>query len=490
MNWKKNSKNNFIYLAAIFTIMTIIMYRLKDHLSIDTFNIIYYGYWDYASKVFLNAGRPFSAMLLYIADFFNMEITSTVNIYLVLGIIISSLSVVILKNKIKCIIDYDNQKSEVIILMLSFSMIFNFMYIEYFQFLECPIMCLGTLLAINVAYKLIIKSNEKELFQIILLGVLSLLCYQGTLNQIIIFCMLFSLIHNKNNYKKTFMDIVKCCLLSIVLLVFNYIIVKISLGQIQGRFSSIGNILSNIEYIIVNIPSILFNTVSLFPEKLFLVYFLVAFIIACINCLKDKKVLEILSIIFFAIFSISSAFVQHVATLSSFGSGRLLFPIGMMIGGILTIAYINFYRNNKVLRLFYVGVLISYIGIMMFTYINVIKDHKLTNKIDQENIKLIDSWIKEYENKNNIKVKKLGFSYDANPTRTYDNIKSQSTFSYRALWAHISIIGSINYYTGRDLKKIFITQKVYDEYFKGKDWNELNKEQLVFIDDKLYFCVY
>ncbi|MDP4179653.1 MAG: glucosyltransferase domain-containing protein [Bacillota bacterium] len=491
MDRTKYSRNNYIYLAIIIAIMTIIMYGLKDHISLDTFCIIKYGYSKYASEIFLSAGRPLSAILLYIADFFSMKITTVVNIYLTLAIVISSISVIVLKDKIKCILDSDNQKSEIILLMLSFTMIFNFMYLEYFLFIECPIMCLGTLLAIIVAYKLIIKASAKEFSQIIILGVLSIFCYQGTLNEIIIFCMLFSIIHNKNGYKKIFIDIVKCAILSIILLLFNYIAIKISVGEVQGRLSTIGNIILNIEYIITNIPSILLNTLSLFPEKLFLLYVMLTIVVGYINCIKNKQVSDMLPIIIFSIFSIASAFIQHIITLSSFGSGRLLFPIGMMIGGILTIAYINFYRyNSKILKLFYVSILISYICALMFSYLNVIKAHNLTNKIDQNNIKLVNHWIKEYEFKNDKKVTKLGFLYDSTPNKTYENVRSKSSFSNRALWANISIVGSINYYTGRNLIKVPVKLKIYNEYFKDKNWNKLSREQLVFIDDTLYFCVY
>ena len=32
--------------------------------------------------------------------------------------------------------------------------------------------------------------------------------------------------------------------------------------------------------------------------------------------------------------------------------------------------------------------------------------------------------------------------------------------------------------------------EIYKKYFKDKDWNELDKEQFVFIDETLYYCVY
>ena len=51
-------------------------------------------------------------------------------------------------------------------------------------------------------------------------------------------------------------------------------------------------------------------------------------------------------------------------------------------------------------------------------------------------------------------------------------------------------VDAINYYTNRNLEEVQMPRKIYDEYFKNKDWNELNKEQFVFIDDTLYYCIY
>ena len=54
----------------------------------------------------------------------------------------------------------------------------------------------------------------------------------------------------------------------------------------------------------------------------------------------------------------------------------------------------------------------------------------------------------------------------------------------------LSNAGAINYYTNRNLERIKMPANVYDKYFKGKNWDTLEKEQLIFINDVLYFCIY
>ena len=42
----------------------------------------------------------------------------------------------------------------------------------------------------------------------------------------------------------------------------------------------------------------------------------------------------------------------------------------------------------------------------------------------------------------------------------------------------------------RKLEKITMSKQIYDENFKGKNWDSLSKEQFVFEGDTLYYCVY
>lgn len=51
-------------------------------------------------------------------------------------------------------------------------------------------------------------------------------------------------------------------------------------------------------------------------------------------------------------------------------------------------------------------------------------------------------------------------------------------------------VDAINYYTNRNLEKVSMPTGIYNKYFKDKNWNELNKEQFVFVDETLYYCVY
>ena len=54
-------------------------------------------------------------------------------------------------------------------------------------------------------------------------------------------------------------------------------------------------------------------------------------------------------------------------------------------------------------------------------------------------------------------------------------------------WCNVQ---TINYFGNRKLEKIPMNKKIYDENFKGKNWDSLSKNQFVFVGDTLYYCVY
>ena len=53
-----------------------------------------------------------------------------------------------------------------------------------------------------------------------------------------------------------------------------------------------------------------------------------------------------------------------------------------------------------------------------------------------------------------------------------------------------SRVGAINYYNDRILKESEETQGKYYIYSENKNWDTLEKEQLIFEGDTLYYCVY
>ena len=78
---------------------------------------------------------------------------------------------------------------------------------------------------------------------------------------------------------------------------------------------------------------------------------------------------------------------------------------------------------------------------------------------------------------------------DNNYAKTYNNLPS-NTFNSRAILTVYAKIYCLNYYTGRNLEEELPKEERYNQYFKDKDWNEFNIEQVQFEGDTVYICVY
>ena len=109
----------------------------------------------------------------------------------------------------------------------------------------------------------------------------------------------------------------------------------------------------------------------------------------------------------------------------------------------------------------------------------------MVNKIDKENCQRIKETIEEYEKETNIKVTKIAAVIRGNAY--YHGFMEVGCMTQAALntWA---LREAIIFYIERDLEFAPITDEQYDEYFKGKQWDEFSNEQMVIEGNVLYFC--
>ena len=173
-----------------------------------------------------------------------------------------------------------------------------------------------------------------------------------------------------------------------------------------------------------------------------------------------------------------------------------------MIGLIILYLYCNLKRPEKIQLkeiIFYI-ILISYIIISLGNSMLIMYEHKKVNIQDKQECELVGKWIKEYEESQNIEVKNIVFIHNNNSKSYYEDIKNHSALCYKALGTEWSRVGAINYYNNRYFNDVLNDIKNYGEYidkinyyknyFFDKMWDKLDKEQLVFEGDTLYYCLY
>lgn len=479
-----NNKKNFITFIIVFFITLMIFYNfITMHYATDTYNIINRGYEDYAIKYSLNDGRPIMCLISLLASRMHIPIEVYIITLTVMAIFISCLNVFIIKNTVIKFMNI-NGKKEWMILIISYVIIFNFTYLENMQFAECMVMAISVLMNTLVA-KIIVEKNKNYITKSIILSILSMLCYQGTMNWIVTLTCFLSIMKEKKLNKEVLKNIALSATCVVIGVICDLIQIRISgklLNMTQNRMGSIKNIPKNIYYIFSSLGYILTDTYNLFPKYIFILY-----IIALISIDISKGSLKLTNILLIVIIAIATTFAPYIFTTAGFGTARMAFSIGALIGLLILYCYCNI-PNNKKLKISICVILFTYLILIIMNYIYIMNEHKKVNLQDKMESKIIGQMIEEYENENNIKIQYIVILYDGNSKAYYENIKNTSVLCLRSLYPEWSRAGVINYYNNRTLKEPKETQGRYIHVPKDKEFDELTEKRIIFHEDTVYYC--
>ena len=483
-------KKIIIYFCIVIIASMIFFPFFTMHYSTDIYRLIKMGYKRYSIEYSLNDGRIFMYIIGQLADKMNININAYVVILTVLAIIISCICII----KLIGIMAKYKKKDEIIITsLIAYVTIMNFMYLENLYFTEGIVMSISILLFILAAEYL----NEKEnIIKVIILVLLGVFCYQGTINVFITFYFVFALIKNKKINKEIIKNMIIVMLISLFCIAINMLQIKIC-GKIYGleqtRTGSISEIFANIIYIIANIYKILIYSSELFPKYLFLIFLISILIITAIWDKKENnKFSNTINILLITVVAIISSVIINIVSLSSFGLGRMVFSIGALIGLIFIYLYCTttIFEKQTNYKYVMITILIIYVIMNILNTLNILISHKQANKLDKEETLKVNEYMLEYEQNNNIEIKNIAIAYDKNVTWCYNELKHKSLYTHRALMIWWCNVDTINYYTSRNLQKVQMKPEIYDTYFKDKDWDKLEKEQFIFEGDTMYYCVY
>ena len=493
----KITKKDIIIFITIFILSLIIFYGfITRHYASDTYNIMNRGYEEYAIKYSLNDGRPVMCLISLLANKINLNIEVYIVALTILAIITSCICVMLLRGTANKYKKPKNIFQEIFLILICYFTIFNFMYLDNLQFAECFVMALSILFYI-LASKILVEKEKKGLIKSCILVVLGILCYQGTLSIFVTTTFLFTVIkHNENKELRKIIlkNIVIAGFFSIIAVLFNLVQIRISgyiLDMYQGRMGGFKYIFRNIKYIMAETDLIMVNTSNLFPKWLFLAFLTGILIIIYIY---NKKIKEInydipLGIVIIAFLA---TIAPAVMTLASFGAGRLMFSIGALIGLILMYAYVktSIFESEKIISKLCIGVALVYFITVAVNSMNIIRQARKVEKLNEKECEYITSLMNGYENETGIELKYIAVYKDLNQTSFYKEIQTVSSITIRPLATEWADDGSINYYSGKKLKEIDVMESVYMQFFAGKDWDSLDKEQFIFIDNTLHYCRY
>lgn len=494
----KKEKKLCVYSFIINILITSLTYGmfLQMHYSVDSYAIIY----NNAGQQYLMQGRVISYFLNNILNMLNINPTLDQKVFTLILILCIAISMTILINILYKL--FEQPKIEILILIhiIIYISFFNVFILEWFLYPEITLF-LGVGLISVVLAIWIISINDRIiniLMAFIMLNI-SMGIYQANLGIFIIYSLTICFIKNRGKLNKnSIISSIKILLVGGLTSVFNILILKVlvykgiaprSDREPQLSAEIIKNNISGIFEVQKNIWS---NTYNLLPRYI-LIMFVFAIIFILIYLFKKNK-LDLKNILYISIIILINyliIFVPHVFTSSLWIAQRTIVSFFVFISFLCFIA-LFYSHNNKKIYLILVSASVMFLAIN-FIYIQLIgSNHIASNKIDRQFSIIINNEIEKYEKEHGIKINNIVAECDMQPTYSYDDIKyciyDTNVRAFITQWANVNMI---SYYSNRHYNKVEMNNEIYDKYFKGKNWNELNiNEQLIFKDDTLYLMIY
>lgn len=480
-------KREIIVFSVVFVIAIIsTIFFLNPHYSIDTVEFMNVGYESYVNSKFLVDGRIFSMLLLKLV--INYPMKYVIPVTYVIGILISSASVMYIR---KWILEQTNGEEKIGIFetMISYVIIFNFMYIDAFQFMEFPIIALSVLLYI-ISAKILVKKEKNYVIKSTLLTIIAMFCYQGTINVFITIGFIFSIIKNNKINKELIFDIIKIGMLTLIATIINYVFTEIVGGTDRLEF----NIIENLAKGIISLFMITFRGNSHYPKYLQLIF---AILIICYCLFKKVKILNLI-----CIYGVSIGANILLLMTSSGGIvctnqwGRVFFSIGAAIGYLFMYLWCveKEIRRDKIIKVF----LIIYFVSLLIVYFKYTYLYMRGQYIDKYIITNIDNIITQYEEETGNKIEKYAYSFEREDYNVLDTLnilnKNYENMDYITILRGRRTIEGISstlfeIYSNRKIERTLGELGWKEKYFENIDFSDLkqfDENRFVFDGNTVY----
>lgn len=490
---KKNSTKKFIFIFLLGIIITGI--SILPTQADDAYCTIKNGYLI-TVQTFLEAGRIFTALVFYFYHVISLPFDLMGIIAIILSNVFLAISILLIFNFLNKKISTESKLTKLLLFISTFIMFYNPCTIEILIFDESFIMCLGIMFTVIASLK-ICKNNLKNYIYAFILCALGTLCYQGTTCYFIPLAFVLLLIDNLNVDKKEKPKIfIKKAVIAGLILMGSYLIsymtIQICLGILGTSNDRVNNfdILANINHVIFYLFPYATGTLFYYINPI-IYYSLSIFllVVTLILGIKQKNIIKFVWLLFTILFCFLAPFILNFAT-GSYTSARLASTI-CIIPSIITIFLIFFFKieETKITKyLVYIIVGIYSIYIAYLFVLNNIADRARFRE-DMNSLNQIYQSIENYEKETNKKVTTIYFKTDSFSPTNY-NFKVKNMNSLRMQYTGWSLDCAVNAYSNKKYKFYEMPQEDFDKYFKGKEYDEFNKEQLVFKNQTLYLLVY
>lgn len=483
---KKEIIKIILILIACFAIFS--QYYLEHYVT-DAYKEAYLG-TSYLSQLKLIEGRPIQSLYFFILNKIGINL-STLKEYLLiyrinltLSIILISFAILITNQIILKIINTNNKKYKILILLIISTFFINLSINEYLLFIENYIMILGIILTIFSSL-VFVKSSKKSKYAIsLILLLIASFCYQGTITIFMPFTYLLCLLSKNKNSTKNLLKIV---IIYGIILILNFLVIRYFyniLPKYDNRLQENINLINNVLEILY---TIFINFTLLSCVTFFIV------VMSNIKILNIKNILIILILVLITITSYTCFRLGNTAVLAN----RLILSLNWLLG--IIYIYVIFLHKNisnkKYIILYLCFVIYLLLSIIALIYLQ--RLHINSTKKNQQVIYQIINKIDNYETLTGTKIDKVAFYIDKYPnfSKYYNCFGNElDVYTFPLLYYDWSDdIYCINILGERHFKRANTSEldhKVYD-YFKENNWDDLNlEEQIIFNDNVINICFF
>ena len=334
---------------------------------------------------------------------------------------------------------------------------------------------------------------RKKYISMILLFVFAVCCYQLTM----VFASILMAFYICLKYKEEL--ILKAVLEEIIAIfvcmglgVLNYVSINVLkyLGVIERFNKSAGWEMNAQKMVSIkeSLISLFKNGHEIMPDLWIpLLFVLALFVIMVYSCIREgtMKKLPFVMIVFLGSFILIYAIPAMQKDF--YFPPRMAFGLYLIQGLLAIIVYAL--STMGVRRLLMFGC-VGYLLIQLLFADFVITNHFVSNTLDEVYADMMYQEILKYEEETGNEVTKIAVYKDDRALDYYEEI------SFHTDQINEKVLGIVSRplvwkVTGRKFEKIDPEEKIYEQYFKGKDWDYFDlSEQLVIIDDTAHWCIF
>lgn len=489
--FNKNKTNIYIFLAMLIFTIIICSNFFNMHFSQDTYAVYSTGWGEYI-KTFLFSNRIFSAIAFWIADLLNMSINIAVLISSILAIVFFSIAWFLLYEYVIKLVRKEQDKwFNILIIGISFSILYNFCTFETLIFVEAAVMALAILLAV-ISSRLYI--NEKYLKSFLVL-LISSCCYQTGTTLFLMLTLVFIAYKYKGNIKEIFKKSLGVFLFWGITMLINLGVSKLFSNYFGAsiRKTSMLTFSEIISTIQKYVKELLVNNLNIGFDGWYLIIIILLTILFIIAIFKEKKYFHIFEYIVLLLVSFVVPILPLIVTPieNQYIESRMAMCFGAILGAILLYLVIVLQANKiKILeKVIYITTLFLFITNSIY-FVRASSENMATVYIDRNLAKTVLQNIDEYQEKTGNVIDTIGITWDNSPSTYYDGQLHLRSTNARGMVTDFSVIQALEYYSGKDYNAIYQPPDDIKTYFSQYNWDFFSEEQLLFEDNTLWLCLY